>query len=393
MNSIGGGDPIRYLDPTRARLVQALYDFGPLSRAELARLTGASRSALTAIVQDLIDRRLLAEQPLRPSGPGGGKPSRPLWFSDDAPPLVSAHLLPGRLFAALVGAGGAVLARTARAFDTGPGGQGRALDLLLDALAEMRDTAAAEPMGFGVAVGGMVDTDTGTVVKVALAPELDGMPIGSAITERFAPDLVCVDMHPRAQALGDRWFGQGRGRSRFASVYTGEALGVGLVIGGDIDRGPSGTGGEAGHSTVQAGGIPCHCGRRGCWETIAGHGWLRAEAARRGLPGAATMTAGPLARLAAAGQPDARDLLEEWSANLALGLANLHQLIAPGLFILHGDVVAGGEDLRRRIERHLCDRIPPHPAGPPAIALTALDDDATLLGAAGLVLSRRLVRS
>lgn len=371
----------------RVRILQSLYDFGPLSRAELARVTGLSRSALTVIVEDLVRQGLLREEAARPSSPAGGKPARPLWFAPDSPPLVGAHLLPGRVEAALVSAGGTVLARTERLVESEPDGQ-PTVEALVAATAEVVEAASTTPLGVGVAVGGMVDSDTGTVVKVALAPRLDGLPVGQTLRDRLDLPMVCVDMHPRAQALGDRWFGQGRGRSHFASVYTGEALGVGLVVGGDVHRGPAGAGGEIGHSIVQVDGARCHCGQRGCWETLASLAWLRARATRRGLPGATTLGAGALSRLAAAGVPHAAELLDEWADNLAVGLVNLHQIFAPGLFILHGDTVAGGEALRSRIERALHARIPPHPGGPPQVAFTALEDNATLLGAAGLVLSR-----
>ncbi|UNS95205.1 ROK family transcriptional regulator [Streptomyces tubbatahanensis] len=370
----------------RVRILQSLYDFGPLSRAELARVTGLSRSALTVIVEDLVRQGLLTQEAARPSSPAGGKPARPLWFAPDSPPLVGVHLLPGRVETALVSAGGKVLTKAERVFSTEPDAQA-AIEALVSATAEVADAASTTPLGVGVAVGGMVDSDTGTVVKVALAPELDGLPVGRTLQGRLGLHLVCVDMHPRAQALGDRWFGQGRGRSHFASVYTGEALGVGLVVGGDVHRGPAGAGGEVGHSIVQVDGELCHCGQRGCWETLASHSWLRAQAASRGLPGATTLGAGALSRLAAARVPHAAELLDEWAGNLAVGLVNLHQVFAPGLFILHGDTVAGGEELRSRIERALHSRIPPHPGGPPQVAFTALEDHATLLGAAGLVLS------
>lgn len=408
----------------RVRILQSLYDFGPLSRAELSRVTGLSRSALTGIVEELLRQGLLAEEAARPSSPAGGKPSRPLWFSPDSPPLLAAHLLPGRVECALVGAGGELRARAEREFGAGPDAAGTrteaetgtrtrtgsgtgaggaapgnagpdgaeaAVAALVDAAEEVLAGTRTPPLGMGVAVGGMVDSDTGTVVKVALAPALDGLPVADEMRERLGVDPVCVDMHPRAQALGDRWFGQGRGRSHFASVYTGEALGVGLVVGGDVHRGPAGAGGEIGHSTVQVDGAPCHCGRRGCWETLASLSWLRAEAARRGVPGASTLGAGPLSRLAVADVPGAAGLLEDWADNLAVGLANLHQIFAPGLFVLHGDTVAGGEELRGRIERRLHARIPPHPGGRPQLTFTALEDHATLLGAAGLVLSHQLL--
>jgi predicted NBD/HSP70 family sugar kinase len=142
--------------------------------------------------------------------------------------------------------------------------------------------------------------------------------------------------------------------------------------------------------TVHMDGVVCRCGRTGCWETVATHSWLRAEAMRLGLTGATSMTAGPLVRLAARGDADASDLLDRYARNIAIGIANLHHIVAPGLFILHGDTVAGGELLRHRIEHHVHSALLPHPAGPPRIAFTTLHDDAALLGSAGLVLSYSL---
>jgi hypothetical protein len=47
-------------DAGRARVLQALYELGPLSRAELSRVTGDSRAGITGIVQTLLDEGVLA---------------------------------------------------------------------------------------------------------------------------------------------------------------------------------------------------------------------------------------------------------------------------------------------------------------------------------------------
>ncbi|HVX46329.1 MAG TPA: ROK family protein [Mycobacteriales bacterium] len=373
-------------DVNRARIVQALYEMGPLSRADLARLTGFSRATIGTVVQGMLAAGILAEGETRPSSAAGGKPSRPLWFAPDARPIVAVHLLPGTIDAAVISAGGTIRSRVHREFDIRAPKGADALRAVVSALRELLADISSPPIGVGIAVSGMVDTDSGTIVKIALAPDLDGLAIGPLVAEEF--DLpVWIDLHPRVQALGDRWFGQGRGHRTFASLYTGETLGIGLIIGGVVQRGVAGDGGEIGHMTVHMDGVVCRCGRTGCWETVATHSWLRAEAMRLGLTGAATMTAGPLVRLAARGDGDASDLLDRYARNIAIGIANLHHIVAPGLFILHGDTVAGGELLRHRIEHHVHTALLPHPAGPPRIAFTTLHDDAALLGSAGLVLS------
>jgi predicted NBD/HSP70 family sugar kinase len=241
----------------------------------------------------------------------------------------------------------------------------------------------------GVAVGGMVNTDTGTIIKANLAPVLSGLPLGPLVSERIGLP-VYLDHHPRAQALGDRWFGQARGVQSFASLYLADVLGVGLVIDGAVQRGQAGAGGEIGHTVVQMDGRNCPCGQRGCWETIATDAWLRDEAATLGLPAAQTMTTGSLARLAARRHTGADDLLDRFAHNISLGIVNLQQILAPGLFILHGHAIAGGDAFRRKIEDHVQSRVLQHAAGPPRIVLAEANDHATVLGAAGLVISHNL---
>lgn len=369
----------------RARVLQALYDAGPLSRADLARLSGVTRAAIGRIVGDMLAEGILTEQDPLPSSAAGGKPSRPLWFARHAPPILAVHLLPDTIEAALIGAGGDIQ-RTVR---TGHDRSTGAATALITLLRQLLDHAHQPPIGIGIAVAGMVNTDTGTIVRVNLAPHVDGLALGPIVEDAISLP-TWIDHHPRVQALGDRWFGPGRGHADFVSLYVAEAVGAGLVIGGTVHRGPAGAGGEVGHTTVQLGGSTCRCGRIGCWETIASHDWLRDQARRHGLPGAATLTAGPLASLAARGIPGAAQLLDAYAHNLAIGIANIHQTLAPELFILHGDATTGGEALRSRIEAHVRQMLPPHPAGPPHLTFSTLHDHATLLGAAGLVLSQTL---
>lgn len=132
--------------------------------------------------------------------------------------------------------------------------------------------------------------------------------------------------------------------------------------------------------TVAASGRRCTCGARGCWKTVATTPWLRGEAHRRGLRGQTVR------ELAAAGDP----LLDEYAANIALGLVNIQQLFAPGLFVLHGEAADGGERFRARIEQRLReDSSWATGARPPEVVVhPGPADDVALLGGAGLVLSR-----
>ncbi|HEV7284884.1 MAG TPA: sugar kinase, partial [Kaistia sp.] len=94
----------------RGRVLQTLFDLGPTSRAELARLAGVNRTTISGIVQPLLDQQVLVEgNPIRPSE-AGGKPARPLWFSPDARPICGMMLMPDAVHTCLVTLAGTISA-------------------------------------------------------------------------------------------------------------------------------------------------------------------------------------------------------------------------------------------------------------------------------------------
>jgi predicted NBD/HSP70 family sugar kinase len=373
----------------RGRVLQVLFDLGPTSRAELARLIRVNRATITGIVQPLIDEGLLMEGAPLPAGGSGGKRARPLKFSPKARLVGAMEVQAGYVRSALVSWTGEVIAENRERFPVKGADPGPVIDAIVTCTSRTLAGSRQQPLGFGIAAAGMVDTDRGVIVKVNLAPILSGLALGPLLRERLGLP-VYIDHHPRAMLLADRWFGAGRGARNFSALYVDDVLGGALLLDGHLHRGPSGAGGEFGHTFVQLDGDLCRCGRRGCWETVATTYWLRRAARAAGLPGAARMNARRLTGLAEADAPGANELLDRYARNIAVGVANLQQILAPNLFILHGDVVGGGERLRRAIEAHVHRLVPPRPGSDLQIALGDLGDRATLRGAAGLVLAHQL---
>jgi predicted NBD/HSP70 family sugar kinase len=294
--------------------------------------------------------------------------------------------MPDAVHACLVTLDGHVLADHRVLLPEGGGPVEPIIDAVIRSVTLTLAEAERPPFGIGIAVGGMVDTDLGTIVAVNLAPALDGYPIATRLSHEFGLP-VRLDHHPRALLVGDRWFGQGRGVPQFAVVYTGEVLGGALYFGGHLYRGASGAGGELGHTFVQVDGELCRCGRRGCWDTIATLGWLRREARVLGLPEADDMDSARLVDLVQRGVQGAEPLFDRYARNIAVGIANLQQTVAPNYFILHGDAVLGGERMIARISDHVRHLVPSRPGTLIEIVAGDAGDQAALLGAAGLVLS------
>lgn len=370
----------------RGRVLQALFDLGPTSRVELARRAGVNRTTISGIVQPLLDQQLLIEGDPLPAGEGGGKRARPLRFSPDARPICGALLMPDSIRACLVTLEGKILIEHEEALAMDGPSRDEIIATIVGAIAEVLAKARRAPLGIGVAVGGMVDTDQRAIVTINLAPVLNGFPLGDELARRF--DLpVLIDHHPRALLVGDRWFGKGRGARTFAVVYTGEVLGGALYLDGHLYRGLAGAGGELGHTFVEVDGDLCRCGRRGCWDTIATLGWLRRQGRESGIADADRLDSVRLVALAQAGVPGAAPLLDRYARNVAIGIANLQQTVAPGFFILHGDVARGGEMMIGAVAEYVRRLVPPRPNSEITLIAGEAEDRAALLGAAGLVLS------
>ena len=162
---------------------------------------------------------------------------------------------------------------------------------------------------------------------------------------------VRIENDTRAEALAEHWFGRGRRASTFVTVQTGDGLGAGFVLDGVIHRGPSGYGGEIGHTAVvhrrramslrQARVL----GDRRHAALAASHG---SGDGACGGPGSSTPAGSPRSP-ATTGAPTRCST--EYADHLAIGIANLHQTLGAELFILHGDAAGGGAEPARPPQR------------------------------------------
>lgn len=370
-------------ETNRGRVLETLHMGGPSSRAQLARALNVNRATIASILQPLIDAGILVEGTPVSTPITGGKPARPLWFSHDGPLLGGVHISPDGVTAALMGFDGRIVERFSASYARSANQK-----VITAAIEEATRKCfkGRNLTGIGVAASGMVNATTGQIISMILTPGLDGLEVRSMLSEQFNT-TVLVDHHPRVLALGDRWFGLARHGQDFASVYTGEALGFGIVRQGQIVSGVDGAGGESGHTIVQLDGAQCECGNRGCWETVATLAWLRSEAQQLSLPGSELITSASLVECANNNESGARALLDRYARNLATGIANNEHVLASGTYIMHGDVCGGGEVMLKAIEDWVT-RLSPKRGNPPKVLFAESPDDMSLLGGGGLVLSQ-----
>jgi glucokinase len=235
---------------------------------------------------------------------------------------------------------------------------------LVDAIVGVVTTLAStlgRPSVLGVGVPGLVTRD-GVLLVGPNLPGVVGLPLGARLAERL--DIgVTVDNDATCAVWGERRAGAGRGIDDLVLVTLGTGIGGGIVAGGRLQHGAHGFAGEPGHMIVDPDGPPCPCGRRGCWERYAsgsGLGRLARDAAMAGQLGRVVELAGGDADLvrgehvtAAAREGDvgALAVLDRFGWWVALGVANLVNLLDPAAVVLGGGLVEMGDLLMDPVGR------------------------------------------
>ena len=374
-------------ESNKRRVLQMLFDLGPTSRAELARLTGTKRTTITGIVQPMIDAGLLVE--VDPTEKRGvGKPARPLWFSDQSSQVCAVVLKPESIETAMITLTGEVVGYRRSELPIDARSREDYISRLFSGINAALKSASGAALGIGIAVGGTINPDDGSIAAMNLAPALGGLGLRDLVEDEFNLDTI-VDHHPRAILLGERWFGEGRGLNNFAVVYADEVLGCSMYLNGQPFRGPHGSGGELGHTIVDLDGAICTCGKRGCWETVATLPWLRDRATEANLADAENLDVEGLVELSR-DQPVATKLLEKYAHNLAIGIANLQTLLMSDNFIVYGSARRGGERLERLLVSELDELAASIEGNPIRVIMGRNEQQITLRGAAGLVISQQL---
>nr|WP_280953568.1 ROK family transcriptional regulator [Symbiobacterium terraclitae] len=358
------------------QILDALRRHGSLARSELARITGLTPPTVGAITAALLADGLLLEGEGLPAA-SAGRRAVPLSLNAEWGVAIGVLLSITRAQVLAVDLGGAVRGRAEFAVRSGAQ-PGEVADGI--AAAVQRVVAEVRPrrvIGAGAALHGLVD-HAGGVMRFAPHFGWRDVPFAAMLAERLELPVV-ADNDVRCMALGELWFGAGRGVQNFVCVRVGTGIGAGIVLDGSLFRGGRALAGEIGHFTVDLNGPLCHCGSRGCLETVASG---PAIARRAGMESATAV-----ARAAEAGDARALQALADAGTHVGVAIANLAKTLDPELVLIGGGVARAGEHLlaplRRAIAAHALDQravVPVHPV--------ALGDDAAAVGAAALVLER-----
>lgn len=382
-----GGTLHALRERNRQQVVAVLRREGSATRAEIARLTGLSRSTVSSLVADLEAAGLVAERTddVARSGAQGGRPGVLLSLSARAGSAVGIDFGHSHLRVAIADLSSRVLAERHCALDvdhSSAAALDRAAETVEELLAEA-GTAREDVVAVGMGLPGPLDRATGTVGSSVILPGWSGLRPAEELGRRLGLPIR-VDNDANLGALGELTYGAARGASDVVYLKVASGIGAGLVLDGQLRRGATGIAGELGHVIIDPDGHVCRCGNRGCLETVAA-GPALLELLRRAHGGDLSMR--DLLEGSAAGDLGCRRVLSDAGRAIGRALADLVNLVNPARVVVGGELSTAGEPLlsgvRESIERFAL------PAAADAVVVTAgvLGDRAELLGALALVIS------
>ena len=156
-----------------------------------------------------------------------------------------------------------------------PTGADRAAELIVDdiatlckALCEENGVALSDIACIGIATPGIANTATG-VVEYANNLPFKKFPIAELLKERVGVANIKIANDANAAAWGEAVAGAAKGSSNNIMITLGTGVGGGIIIDNKIYAGFNCAGGELGHIVIETDGVPCSCGRRGCWEAYS----------------------------------------------------------------------------------------------------------------------------
>jgi predicted NBD/HSP70 family sugar kinase len=326
----------------------------PISRADIAKLTGLRAGTVSAIVNRLIKSDLVYEGTEGPSS--GGRRPKNLYINAECSYVLAIDIGVLDTVFAVSDFNGRILQQRSILTE----GEPRPfLTKLSDEIGSLikHQYPRARFGAVGVSVPGLVDRETG---NIEISPNLEWRNVAlKTILESRLKLPVYVENDANSAAFSELWYGPAHnanvGTLVFISVV--EGLGTGLIIDGDLHVGSRLGLGGFGHMSIDPNGELCSCGRRGCWETFASERAtverFHRVTAKQGLP---LVNIEGLIALANKNDEMAVQSLTITAEYLGEGISNLVHGIYPETVVVGGKITGAWDLIEPIIRQRLRSR-------------------------------------
>ena len=376
---VASSETARHLN--RRVILNLIRDKQPISRADLARLSGLQRSTVSLITEELIEDRWVVEGTTGRL-PRGRRPT--LLLLNQRRRIICIDIRPKRTFIGVSDVNG--MFSFQESIPTSPDPD-RAIRQLIGRLRPLLKTRAEDPFeGIGISLPGRVDHSTQQLI---FAPNLKWRQVDlKTPIEREMGLEVALENAANACALAEIWFDRTNTIRNLVTITVSEGIGTGIVADGRILRGANGMAGELGHFPLDADGPQCGCGKRGCWEVLASDQaairYYFESAGRNSRPRPSEFEFKALLALAEQGDTLAIKALDKMAAQLARGVRMIIAGLDPEAILFVGEFTTAWGRFEPKIKREVDQQ---KISSLPVVLIPARDGELTRLrGSVALVL-------
>jgi len=360
----------------------------PISRAELARVMGMRRGAVSLLVNQLLETGQLFEG-AKGESKRGRRPTH-LYIDTRRSCALAVDINASRTSMLLVDTLGRPLGEVSE-FPT----RRRPAALVKELVARIRPilskpSGCGPCVGIGVAVSGIVDPERG---RLKYSPTLGWRDVDLVTPLRTATGLpVVVENSVKACILAQIWAVTGDlpadGPVVFVNISDG--VGVGIAIDGKLLRGAHNIAGEFGHVPLNLHGPACSCGRRGCWEAYISKRAITAryvgsDPSWAGVTEPGGPTVKEIVARARAGEGRALETLRETAYYIGCGFSTLLKTLDPRRVYVGGEITLAWDLVETTVREALREHALIPEAGETEIRVVPLGENPRLRGAAALV--------
>jgi N-acetylglucosamine repressor len=376
-------------------VLRTIYRQGVISRVDIARQTGLTRTTVSDVVGRFIQEGLVVETGVSPSR--GGKRAILLRVDDDARHLVGIDLANSAFRGAVVNLRGKIVQRLSLPVQDRDGEAALGLVFtLIDQLLRMTDRPI---LGIGIGTPGLMDP-VNRVVRYAVNLDWYDLPLGTLLEERYRRPIYIAN-DSQAAALAEYTFGRQAEANNLVVIKAGRGVGAGIVLNGELFYGDNHSAGEIGHVRMVPDGERCRCGNTGCLETLVSTRTLRQRAreiaARQPESYLNQLVTSPeeidsevVIQAYQAGDPPVRDLIAEAGDYLGMAAARMAGALNVDRIILAGRLARFGDGIIIPMQKRVRQDILPALAEHTQVRPSSFGDDVVILGAASLILKHEV---
>jgi glucokinase-like ROK family protein len=360
----------------KALVLQFIMEKEPISRADIAQVSGLHKATVSSLVNELLEEELIFE-----SGPGessGGRRPVILHFNKFAGYAIGIDIGVNYVLGVLTDLKGNILFEKNQLVNRTPYPTiiGIVQNIIQSLISEMPSSRYGV-VGIGVGVPGIVNKEG----SVLLAPNLGWTNIQLQMDlEKLFQVPVIIENEANAGAFGEQQFGAGQDYQNIIYISAGIGIGVGIILNKELYQGKNGFAGEMGHMIIDIHGKPCSCGSRGCWEAYASEHAL--------LEIANTDSLESMITLAEDRDQTAHKLLGEIGTYLGYGINNIINTFNPDQVIIGNRLALAKKWIEQPIRTTIQNHTLAHHQKEMQINFSKLGKYSTALGVSAFIVER-----